>query len=773
LTTQIGQPIFGTTPEQRRSNVEVHMASRVHTASLSQTQGRAGWSVIFRHPALREPDGSSRRIRRGMDTRDAIEAERLRGELNELLSDPAWWSLAARAEAATKFDVRVVRAFFDPIEPEKRDPAALREALLPLPSSSNNGYRRVLLLGATGSGKTTLLRQLIGTDPSTERFPSTSTAKTTIHDSEIILTNGPAFRAVVTFISQDELRAYLVECAIAAVLEAHRGGTDAEVRRKILDHVDQRHRFSYTLGRAATVDDDETDEPDSGNIASTAINRPEIAKTEQFLVDAVVVLRRMSQKHVSELRAELSAESVSELRAVDELFEETAETRIETDDEFHALVDGLVDLIEDRFDWVSEGAIRRARSGWPEAWEIQTEDRETLIRAVSPFSSNYAPLFGTLLTPLVTGVRVAGPFGPSWRTGKNPPLVLMDGEGLGHTPQFGTALSTVLARRVDTADVVILVDSASQPMQAAPVAALRELIVRGNVRKLIVAFTHFDRVVGDNLPNRNARQNHVLASAESALVGIGKELGSNAERALRSRLLSACFFFGHLDISLRQASTIEAHTIRALNDLLVAVDRVVEPLELVDSKPVYDRLNFVIAVQAAVRSLLGYWQPILGLAYSKEIAPEHWTRVRALSRRLAHLLADEYDTLRPVADLQKELQKAVFLSLQTPLRWTGREPTDDEKQQKLDKIAEAVSGGLMDLSKRRLWDDRLGNWLDAFEQAGRGSARRRAHIIATDVYEIAAPLPDSAPGKDGNEFLREVLGVAETAASRVGAEFIK
>jgi hypothetical protein len=40
------------------------------------------------------------------------------------------------------------------------------------------------------------------------------------------------------------------------------------------------------------------------------------------------------------------------------------------------------------------------------------------------------------------------------------------------------------------------VDIAAQPMQAAPVAAMRELARSGNAAKLILAFTHFDEVEG-------------------------------------------------------------------------------------------------------------------------------------------------------------------------------------------------------------------------------------------------------------------------------------
>ena len=113
--------------------------------------------------------------------------------------------------------------------PEEFDFRGLRDKDMPLPPSDPNGYRHVLLLGTTGAGKTTLLRQLIGTDPTEERFPSTSTSKTTIADTEIILDEGP-WRAVVTFASSDEVREYLNECISAAVRVVVRDADKATYR---------------------------------------------------------------------------------------------------------------------------------------------------------------------------------------------------------------------------------------------------------------------------------------------------------------------------------------------------------------------------------------------------------------------------------------------------------------------------------------------------------------------------------------------------------------
>lgn len=103
-------------------------------------------------------------------------------------------------------------------------------------------------------------------------------------------------------------------------------------------------------------------------------------------------------------------------------------------------------------------------------------------------------------------------------------------------------MSTSVSRQIDAADAVLLVDNATEPMQAAPIAAMSEIVTTGNTRKLILAFTHFDQVKGDNLPNAAAKALHVLASAENVLEAFGVEHGPFGERALRQRLEEARFF---------------------------------------------------------------------------------------------------------------------------------------------------------------------------------------------------------------------------------------
>ena len=309
------------------------MATPSYSASLSQSQGRSGYSVIFRHPA--RLDETTRkpgiRVRRGLSTRDKAEAERLRDELNQLLSDPKYHDPAARDEAERRFDARAVNIFYDQMVPEEFDFSGLRDEAIPLPPRGEpDGYRHVLFLGTTGAGKTTLVRQLIGTDPLKERFPSTSTSKTTIHDIEIILDDGP-WRAVVTFVSSSEAREYLNECISRAVLEAHKDADDATVLRRLLNHVNQRFRFNYVLGNGPKAmqgipdfDDEENEESeaDAGLFPAEEFGAIDMAVTNRLLESAVAQLRKLACQIANRLDSELDPSNQEDERVLEELFEE-------------------------------------------------------------------------------------------------------------------------------------------------------------------------------------------------------------------------------------------------------------------------------------------------------------------------------------------------------------------------------------------------------------------------------------------------------------------
>lgn len=103
--------------------------------------------------------------------------------------------------------------------------------------------RSVLLVGTTGAGKTSVLRQLIGTDPDEQRFPTTATGRTTIADTEFIL-GGDEYSAVITFFPLDEISQHPEDCVLQAVLVAYRNEARSE-KQALFD--DLANRFSERM----------------------------------------------------------------------------------------------------------------------------------------------------------------------------------------------------------------------------------------------------------------------------------------------------------------------------------------------------------------------------------------------------------------------------------------------------------------------------------------------------------------------------------------------
>lgn len=390
---------------------------------------------------------------------------------------------------------------------------------------------------------------------------------------------------------------------------------------------------------------------------------------------------------------------------------------------------------------------------------------------MNKFTSNYAPNFGKLLTPIVEGVRVFGPFSPEWETEDQPKLVLLDGQGIGHTADKTSSLSTSITKNFQKADLILLVDNAAQPMQAAPNAVLRTLVSSGHESKLAIAFTHFDEVRGDNLRGTADKKNHVIGSFFNAVQAIGKIAGRDAEQALKRLHPDRILFLSKIQDQLSEKAKFTRNQFRQLLDLMSAA---IEPPAPVIYHPVYDVANLVLAVQQATQEFHDRWRGILGLGSRSGVTSEHWTRVKALTRRVGVMKQDEYDTLRPIADLISLLQAQISSFLTQPLSWKPTSPPDDkeaERTQAIDEIKKEVFTRLHELSRQRLIDERLSGWVEAYEHRGTGSTRVRARDMVV-LYESAAPVPNEMPGPDLNEFLLEIRELVATSIEDCDGQLI-
>lgn len=754
------------------------MAKDTYLASKTRSN-RPGWSIGFRHPLRTDSRGRpGLKMRRGLGTSDDVAADAMVAEMNVILGDQSWWNASKRKEAELRFSTAIVEAFYDEIQAGRENSEVLRESKIHLPTA-DEGYARVLFVGTTGAGKTSLLRQLIGSDPVVDRFPSTAPARTTIADIEVIQAPGP-FEAVVTFFSEFQAQASIEECVIDAALATRERAPTDKVAERFLNHRDQKFRLSYLLGTWRTreaedaADDMSFDAVDTASVIHDAgdLTDEERATNRLAIQNYVRRIANLTKAVVESLEGELAIDLKGPDReAAQELIEENFEARLSQEEGFHELVQDILDDVRRRFDAVSQNLVR-GRSGWPDMWLFESNDRDEFIRQIRWFSSNHWPQFGRLLTPLVDGIRVRGPLFSPFVDGR-PKIALIDGQGLGHTPDSSASVSTRVTRRFAHVDVILLVDSAQQPMQAAPLSVLRAVTSSGHHAKLAIAFTHFDQIKAQSLPNFDDKRAHVMASVLNAMSSLRDVLGVSVVNAIEHRLEERCFMLGGVDRQLETLPSRAADYMKGqLKDLVRFFESAIVPPPPPEARPVYDPTGIGFVVQEAVYKFQGPWLARLGMGTYEGFSKEHWARIKALNRRIAGELTREYEyeTLRPVADLVTRLRESVSRFLNNPIAWT-RPPVDaQEEQAALARIRQMVNTALEDLAVRRLVETRLAEWRVAYEEfRGPGSTRLRAAAIHA-IYESAAPLPDAVMTPPSATFLAEIRRIVTVAIEANGGK---
>jgi GTPase SAR1 family protein len=750
-----------------------------YTASKSRTQGRLGWTINFRHPLRIDPrTQQGLKIRRGLGTSDEVEADKLVSEMNELLAEETYHRVSMRQEASRKFASIIVEAFYDGIENPVIDPWDLREKYLPLPKKKD-GYSKVLFVGTTGAGKTSLLRHLIGSDPKKDRFPSTSPAKTTISDIEII-TQGQDYEAVVTFLSESIVRTNIRECLSDACLAASKKVADEKLVTRLLNHRDQKFRLGYILGKwQVSKDDDDIqdDWEDEKNIPDGEeeqqeefdINSEEEAnKIQLVLKNYIERIRQITEQANQELGKELG-QPVSEFQGKDvEAAEELFDEKVQSVGDFDNLVNDIVDEIKKRFDNLNVGKLYRRSNGWAEVWTYDSQDREIFLANIRQFSSNHARSFGKLLTPIVQGIRVKGAFDPIF-TEKKYRLVLMDGQGLGHTPDLSVCVTTHITNRFDSVDVILLVDNAQQPIQATSLSVIRTVASSGYQQKLAIAFTHFDNIKGDNLPTFADKKNHVLGSVINGLNELGNIVGHSAIKTVEQDLDRHCFMLGGLDRSFKKMSKRKSNNNAELERLLDFCGNSSNSTNSITIAPVYDPYGLSFAVQKATNSFQEKWTTILGLGQSAGVQKEHWRRIKALNKRFADSIDVEYDNLRPVADLLTLLNESISQFLDNPISWTEQPNSHEEAQQSINSIRQKVSISLHDLIDLRIARETISSWIEAYRDSGRGESIKRANKIKL-IFNEAVPEISLVMNRYSQDFLRKVHQLVHEAIKDVGGK---
>lgn len=754
------------------------MTQHKYTASKTRSS-RPGWSVTFTHPLISNNRGEyGVKVRRGLNTRDDVEADRLVEQINQLLGDPSWWSLDRRADAEKHFDAKAVSAFYHGVEVGKVRSRDLRDQFIPLPTREE-GYARVMLVGSTGAGKTTLLRQLIGSDPNRDRFPSTSASRTTTADIEIV-TGCIDYTAVVTFMTEHETRCNVDECIEAACVNALRSFDDTRIAEALLEHREQRFRLSYPLG--TWQEDDSEDEADDQYEMDDVFGETDtetLDEDEAVTEDEAERNRGRLREYVSRIKnlTESTRQAVAVERGDD--YREMArgnQQRVWLEDfvdtlysmeEFRRLSLDIIDDIHSRFALIDEGDFERnSKDGWPSLWYFEKEDRDEFLKQVRWFSSNHHKQYGRLLTPLVDGIRVSGQFSPKRAELRDAAekLVLLDGEGLGHSAKEATSISTRVTEKFHETDMILLVDNAKNPMLPGPLQLLRSVGSSGHAHKLAVAFTHFDLIREHNLRSFTQKRNHVRASITNAIGSLRDLLGASVTDVLETRLNGNDFYLGALNVP---TSRIPRGFIGQLSDLMCRMQKSAEPEEVVELGPIYSAARLELGLRDATDGFKGPWRGLLGLDYYEGVVKEHWGRVKALCRRIANRWDnDEYVYLKPKADLVRELQDVISRWLANPSGWNRQPENDDEREKSINEVRQRVFRDIHPLVEQRLVVHHTSDWREAFGFRGTGSSFDRARTMGR-IYDEAAPSVSSTMDDRSQRFLDEVIDIVREAVEDV------
>jgi hypothetical protein len=673
------------------------MSDRNYTARLVTNPGRPGFLAEYRHPGVVDRQGYGRKVTRGLKTRNRAEADLIVADLNKILADKSFHEVGARKLAAAHFHPKAVEAFYGVYAREDAG-ANRREKDIPL-ERSDSSPPIVGMVGNTSVGKTSLLRRILGTVP--ERFPATSGNRTTLFPFEVLIEDGK-FRAAVSFRSETETELALQQMVLKAVMKALDHASDELIIRELFEPTEDGLRLKYLLG----VPKPGGDSP--------------VVHLAQRWVEAVRQVAQTAALTVASILDDEQAKSRETSGAVRELIEDEAEES----EGLANIVTEITEELRDRSDIDVPGTITRTATSWPIAWnfDAHASERERFIKEVKRFTGNQREDFGKLLTPLVNGVRVAGPFF-SGSNGRRP-LVLCDTVGFGHYASTASDLHEAYTELCDRVDCILVVESAKTSFSSNSLhQVLEATVTTGHVKKLAVAFTHMDELVGDDVHDEAELQEKALLGLRGAIdQHVAKKLSREAARQLMAHVLENLFYFTCLNIPSDTQSNPE------LDKLSRYFSEKKPPVPSDAPFPEYDFKFFVPFVISAIDNFRSRWSALLGVRSHSVFDSLHWQSVKAVARRNALNINDQYP-YRPVAALHAVLRQEIAKFLDAPFSWPGHTPSDEEKQAVIDLIKAELALPLLRLCASTLRTIPQPQWITAWEFRGLNSTIRRRSTI--------------------------------------------
>ncbi|MDM8215256.1 hypothetical protein QUW15_03655 [Desulfovibrio piger] len=621
----------------------------------------------------------------------------------------------------------------------------LRNAYISLPpKDSASDYRRLLLVGRTGAGKTTLVRQLLGVSHSFN-FPPTSQNRTTVADFEAVFTEkGSSYKCVVTFLGKNIVYEYIKDCLFEAANKFFQTNDFNKSYNLFLEHKTQRFRLKYILGDATKTENLNA----SLDYKKTILTRG--IKYKKYITN---ISEHISQENNFAL-------TVFDKKAYNDLskqekreFDEYIYTQTTKNDDFIVYCNDIIkDIIELVFDAGKCGKFQNDSSGWPQVFTYENNQKDTFISNILRFCGNSGKDHGKLASPVVSGIRVSGPFHPRWSQ-YIPKIVIIDGEGIGHNSDRFHAISTSITEKYSLADNIFLIDSATEPMLNEAQSAALSIIAHGYSEELFFAFTKFDSIEGINYQDDDDRKQHILMAIENFADSCNDDdnLGIEVRDILENIADTKTIFLSSLNKDISLESSLKNPLLELLTlskvyffdgkvhcpkNSSIPSDNKEKSIQKKTLSPkkqkIFKEEQGIKLLKEAIQNFHDKWDGYLNFGSPARVPSQHWTRIKALTRRVAEFGWDSYDNLDPVADAVDFLQKSLLKLL---------------KQNEIDKkvlndILKLCSQENHDLCRRELITLEHHRWCEAYYFSGPGSTSLRAAKIRS-IYKQRMPVSES------------------------------
>lgn len=750
-----------------------------YTATVKRNPGRKSYVISFRHPLKMENGRPGRKVFKGLGTDVEEKAKSLEGQMNSLLARDDLHSVDSRAAALLDFDEIIVNIFYGDLDPSPTSHRLFRDRLLPLPPMEPGQAIRTLILGNSGVGKTTLLRRLIGSDAERDRFPATSTNRTTTCEIEVI-TGQTDYSAAITFLTRHQTQQEVSEALSNAVLKAiEGGGTDEVVMKEVLDDTDQRFRLKYVLGG--------WNSPSTKAGGSLSFRSSSKGTAVTTTVGNTLLLRKILQT-IRLVAANARAEVEPILGELEALKDEERNYALdemqrsgESSELFQELVTEVMEEIEERFAELGEGEFKKSSSGWPEAWtcSLEAEQRDAFLKAIRWFCSNAKAEWGSLLTPLVSGIRVSGGFRPDWvPSDEDYDHVFIDTQGLDHEKPT-TELSTETTSVFSQVQNILFIESGKDSLKSQTARKVMEAIAgAGYTTNLTVVLTHMDLVAGDDIPSDDDRKAKAFSGLRSLIENeVSRNVSRESAKKLAEHLDCSTFYLGFLDPK-RYPEDWEDEDRIAFeeslgHDLLQLTEHLTvraNPQLLQPSLPEYSFESLALAVREASVAFQEIWDARLGYKFVEGVTSAPWQSVKAMSRRYAEGWFDGY-WLRPTDTLVSLTRNVLTRFLETPLRWIPEQKkiTVEEQAAIIDRVKQIVNDELTELSKTRLWKQPQTKWQAAYEPSGTGSTFLRKQRVH-ELLGHQVPIPESISDRWAQAWVEEIKTMLIGALAKLQKE---